>query len=308
MLEFVEVATEVLDKGEPIDVVFLYCQKTFDKVPHSRLINKLSALGVSSKIILWIKEWLRDRKQRVVMNGEGSKWINVTSGVPQGSVQGPLLFIVYVNDLEHNLENELWKFADDAKLLLQTGSVDKNNIAKKDLKELSDWAKKWQMAFNSSKCKVMHLGRLNKNPCVKYKFDGVELEEIKEEKDLGIIINDTLKVGPQCLKAAKKGNQILGLIARTFASREKEIIMKLYKSLVRPHLDYCIQAWRPHLTKDIELLEKVQRRATKLIRDCKALSYKERLEKVNLTTLEIRRERADMIEVWKIVNDIDKVQ
>ena len=110
------------------------------------------------------------------------------------------------------------------------------------------------------------------------------------------------------LESCKKGNQILGLIARIFVSREKEIILKLYKSLVRPHLDYCIQAWRPHLTKDIELLEKVQRRATKLIADCKAYSYEDRLKKVNLTTLETRRERADMIEVWKIINNTDRVQ
>jgi ribonucleases P/MRP protein subunit RPP40 len=130
------------------------------------------------------------------------------------------------------------------------------------------------------------------------------LEEINEEKDLGVIISRSLKVGKQCAKAASKGNQILGLIKRTFISKKKNIL-NLYKSLVRPHLEYCIQAWRPHLIKDICILEKVQKRATRMIGECRGKSYKERLKFLGLTTLETRRIRADMYEVYKILNGFE---
>ena len=132
-----------------------------------------------------------------------------------------------------------------------------------DLKVLWDWSEKWQMKFNTDKCKVMHVGANNLQE--EYFMDGKQLEKISEEKDLGVIVSSNFKVSNQCIKAAKKGNQILGLIRRTITCRSKEIIVRLYKSLVRPHLEYCIQAWRPHLVKDIDILEKVQRRATRMI-------------------------------------------
>jgi hypothetical protein len=105
----------------------------------------------------------------------------------------------------------------------------------------------------------------------------------------------------QCIKAANKGNQILGLISRTIVCKQKIVILNLYKSLVRPHIEYCIQGWRPHLVKDIEELERVQRRATRMINECKGRTYEERLRITGLTNLETRRTRADMIEVWKIM-------
>jgi ribonuclease P/MRP protein subunit RPP40 len=285
--------------------MFLDFKKAFDKVPHIRLIRKMQALGINKSIIGWVREWLRGREQRVVLNGEYSEWIEVTSGVPQGSVLGPVLFIIYVNDLERDLVSALWKFADDAKLLARVNTVGDRNTAREDLTKLETWSKLWQMEFNTSKCKVMHLG---KNNCKEvYKLDGVILDEVREERDLGIIISDNLKVGEQCAKAAKKGNQILGLISRTFVSRDKEVIVKLYKSLVRPHLEYCIQAWRPHLVKDIEILERVQRRATRMIGDCKGQSYEQRLVCLNLSTLEKRRFRADLIEVWRIVHGLEGI-
>ena len=134
-----------------------------------------------------------------------------------------------------------------------------------------------------------------------------KLAEITEEKDLGVIISNDLKVGKQCGKAANKGNQILGLVKRTVISRKKTVILNLYKTLVRPHLEYCIEAWRPHLVKDIEKLEKVQRRATKMIEECRGKSYKERIRMLGLTTLETRRVRADMLEVFKILKGYEGI-
>jgi len=136
----------------------------------------------------------------------------------------------------------------------------------------------------------MHLGHNNRK--IKYEMGGMELDSTLEEKDLGVIFNEKLQVGKQCLKAANKANQILGMIKRTFVSRKKELIIPLYKSLVRPHLDYCKQAWRPHLRKDIDVIERVQRRATRLIDKCRGFEYGERLTLTKLTTLETRHDRS----------------
>ena len=161
------------------------------------------------------------------------------------------------------------------------------------------------MEFNTEKCKVMHLGYNNIE--AKYLMGGKELETVREEKDLGVIFNDSFKVGNQCLKAANKGNQMLGMIKRTFVSRSKKVILRLYKTLVRPHLEYCVQAWRPHLKKDVDVIERVQRRATTMMVGGRKMEYEKRLKFTGLTTLETRRERADMLEVYKIMNGLEGV-
>ena len=155
------------------------------------------------------------------------------------------------------------------------------------------------------KCKVMNFG--SKNIKADYVMNDKVLNVANEEKDLGVIVCNNLKVSKQCVTASKKANQILGMIGRTFSCKSKGIVLKLYKALVRPHLDYCSQVWRPHLVKDKDCLEKVQRRATRMIEECRGLNYEERLKLTRLTTLETRRLRADMIEVYRILNSIDKV-
>ena len=139
-------------------------------------------------------------------------------------------------------------------------------------------------AVNIDKCSVMHIGKSNQSS--KYNLGGKDLITTVEERDLGVIIHSGMNPSRQCTEASKKGNQILGMIKRTIESRDKEIIVKLYKTLVRPHLEYCVQAWNPFLKKDIELLEKVQRRATKMVNGCRNLSYEKRLQYCGLTTLE----------------------
>jgi hypothetical protein len=306
LLESSEWVTKLVDEGSPVDIIYLDFSKAFDKVPHKRLVEKLKAHGIKGKVVNWIEEWLRDRKQRVVVNGESSDWENVVSGVPQGSVLGPVLFTVFINDLDDGIKSRISKFADDTKLIGCAGSKEETDNIQEDLNKLNEWAVKWQMNFNADKCKVLHIG--SKNRKVKYEIDGKSIGAVSEEKDLGVIVTDDFKVAKQCRKAASKGNQKLGMIWRTFTCKNKNIMTKLYKSIVRPSLDYCVQAWRPHLKKDIDVLERVQKRATKMITECRGKDYEKRLEYVNLTTLEMRRERADMLEVYKIMNGMEGLE
>ena len=306
MLESTEKISHLLDLGSPVDIIYLDFQKAFDKVPHERLQIKLQNHCIGGEVLKWIGNWLRNRKQRVVINSESSRWSNVTSGVPQGSVLGPTLFTIYINDIDDDLLNTVKKFADDTKLIGEVDTDEQIRSVKEDLLRLEKWAEQWQIQFNADKCKVMHLGAKNKGS--KYEIGGKECAVVEEEKDLGVIFDNTFKAGNQCLKAAKKGNQILGMIGRTFTCKNKKVMLSLYKSLVRPHLEQNIQAWRPHLIKDRKVLEKVQRRATRMIPNCKGMNYDERLQFVGLTNLETRRERADMIEVYKIINKLEGLQ
>ena len=158
LLEFMEKVSEQLDSGEPVDVIYLDFQKAFDKVPHVRLLAKLEAIGIKGRLFGWIKEWLTGRKQRVVINGMASDWEDVLSGIPQGSILGPLLFIIFINDLELGIKNNILKFADDTKLFGGSGTRENIEKLRMDLLELCKWSEKWQMKFNIDKCKVMHIG------------------------------------------------------------------------------------------------------------------------------------------------------
>jgi hypothetical protein len=304
-LEFLHFTSEYVDNGEPVDVIYLDFQKAFDKVPHKRLMMKLNAYGVKGAVATWIQNWLDNREQRVVLNQSVSEWTKVLSGVPQGSVLGPLLFIVYINDIDKSVLSKLSKFADDTKVFSTVSTKAEIEKLRLDLRNLFKWSEDWQMLFNVEKCKIMHFGKNNVK--ADYSMNGKILEVVNEERDLGVIVQDDLKVSQQCVKVVKTANKVLGMISRTFVCRSKDVILQLYKSLVRPHLEYCIQAWRPHLQKDIKLIESVQKRATKMVDSLKSCSYDERLRKLNLTSLETRRLRGDLIEVFKMFKGFDDV-
>ena len=299
LLMFLEDITKDIDEGKPMDVIYLDFSKAFDKVPHQRLLRKIESHGISGKISAWLKEWLRDRKQRVVLNGSISELRDVLSGVPQGSVLGPTLFLIFVNDIDKIIVSQIQKFADDCKVYRAVPANKDIEILQRDIDNLCKWSKDWQMVFNVKKCKSLHIGHKNVNH--EYQMDGETLQTVSEETDLGVIISGDLKPSKQCIAAVKKANMTLGMIKRHIVSRDKNTILRLYKGLVRPKLEYCIQAWNPSLIKDIELLEQVQHRATKLIPEISHLSYHERLKYLHLTTLELRRHRGDLIETFKIL-------
>jgi hypothetical protein len=183
LLEFLETVSNYVDQGYPIDVIYLDFQKAFDKVPHKRLMLKIEALGIIGEVYNWIEDWLKDREQRVVLLGSSSNWIKVKSGVPQGSVLGPLLFLIYINDIDEAVCNSLLKFADDTKVFSVVSDINDVNKLQNDLKNLCKWSEDWLMLFNVDKCKVMHLG--SNNGKAKYVMNGKLLEEVIEERDLG---------------------------------------------------------------------------------------------------------------------------
>ena len=304
MLDFMEHISKWADDGSPVDVTYLDFQKAFDKVPHQRLLIKLKSHGMGESVVNWVRDWLSGRKQRVVVEGEESSWRPVISGVPQGPVLGPILFLIYINDLKNEIGSTILKFADDTKMFRRVESQEDRHQLQVDLNKLVKWAEKWQMLFNKDKCKCLHIGQANAKK--NYLMNNTVLLSTEREKDVGVVVSSDMKVSEQCGIAARKGNQILGLIRRNIAYRDKRLIIPLYISLVRPHLEYCIQAWRPHMRKYIDKLERVQRRATRLISEISQLSYEERLQKCRLTTLETRRIRGDQIEVFKIMHGYER--
>jgi len=306
LLKVLDHWTEILDDGNCLDVLYLDFSKAFDTVPHCRLTSKLQAHGIQGSVLEWITDFLTGRKQRVSINGSLSEWLPVRSGIPQGSVLGPVLFIIYINDLPDLVKNFAMLFADDTKIYAQVNNEYEHRSLQDDLSRLMQWSEKWQLSFNAAKCKVLHYGRNNRH--FEYSMGNgqakVTLQSAEEEKDLGVIFTTDLKFSRHIATAANKANRIVGIIRRSFRYLDKPMLAQLYKSLIRSHLEYANTVWCPMKQADIDHLERVQRRATKLITVMKDLSYPERLRTLKLPTLVYRRARGDMIEVYKILHNL----
>ena len=264
--------------------------------------SSIKNVCIRGQVLDIIRDFLTNRTLKVSVNGEFSEIKRVLSGVPQGSVLGPLLFVLFINDLPDNVKSNIKLFADDLKLI---GNANRHEDILEDLKELEYWEHLWLLKFNVDKCKVVHV-KHNDNPHHDYFLDGLKLKESDQERDLGVLTSDTLLWNDQIKSCIAKANKMISWIVRNLVLREKNVMLSVYKMLIRPHLEYCVQLWNPvpeHGSWSLILeLEGVQRRFTRLIDEIGTLPYSERLASLNLTTLAERRIRGDLIEVFKALN------
>ena len=287
------------------DVIYLDFKKAFESVAHAELMMKLWTFGITGNLWRWFRAYLSARLQRVSINRCTSDLLPVLSGVPQGSILRPILFLIFVNDIPNTIENsQLYMFADDTKCHRSVSSTSDCYSLQNDLQQLSKWSQDWNMFFNDNKCVLLRFSPKPTHSTFHYTINNSTISIQEHHRDLGVIMSNNFTWNAHYIFISAQAYKILGLIRRSFCtghhSRTKKI---LYLSLVRSKLIYCSQIWRPHLLKDIITLEKIQRRATKYLLNDFSSSYKSRLLSLNILPLMMQLEMYDILFFIRCLKD-----
>ena len=309
LLEFVDDVSRNMDTGKQTDCLVMDFSKAFDKVSHSLLIHKLHHYGITGKTNRWINSFLSQRSQCVVVEGVSSDRVPVESGVPQGSVLGPSLFLFYINDMPEGLTSTVRLFADDTIAYIAITSDADTNTLQEDLDKLAEWEGAWLMKFHPEKCNVLTITN-NRNIIRKdYTLHGHILEHVTSAKYLGVTITSDLKWSQHINNITTKANSTIGFLKRNLNISNRGIKESSYKSLVRPTLYYASAVWDPYHQTDIKRLDMVQRRAARYVlnRFHNTSSVSDMLEHLEWPTLEDRRKTARLSMMYKLHNNKVKV-
>jgi len=278
--------------------------RAFDSVVHSKLLLKLSNLGIGGALLRWIGAFLVGRKQCVVVENCFSNWSDVVSGVPQGSVLGPILFLIFINDVVEisNCCSNCSLFADDLKIYSAVDTNADRDSLQVALDKLVLWCKKWQMCINASKTFVLHLGK--KNPMFNYCLNNTVIGSVNNACDLGVLMDSNLLFDKHVDSIVKRAYCRIGILFKGFVSRDIQVLRQAYVAFIRPILEYASLVWSPYKLKHITAIEKIQRHFTRRIPTLHYLAYGERLALMGLETLELRRLNADLSMYYKILHGL----
>ena len=303
LLCYYDRVTEIIQERDGwVDSIYLDFSKAFDKVPHKRLIWKLQHIGgITDTLLQWMKDFLQGRQMRTVIRGTASQNREVTSGVPQGSVLAPIMFLVYVNDLGNDLSENSYinMFADDAKIQRRIKDNSSCEELQEDINKIKTWSIEWKMDFNVEKCHVVRFGESKKRPIWQYKLGDEEIPSADKEKDLGVTITKKFDPEDHINQITSKMYYLLANMKTAFTYVDADMVRKIITTYIRPTLEYASVVWNPYEVKDINKLERIQRAATRWVPELRDLSYEERLKKLNLPSLQARRTRGEYITLYK---------
>ena len=306
--------TRSVDRSHSVDLVLFDFSKAFDLVSHGVLLSKLFSIGVRDPLLSWIRSFLLLRSMRVVVGGRVSEPRPVTSGVPQGSVLGPLLFIIYVNHLPSYLRNKVQFFADDLKLYVSFPADPSEALVltdqfQVDIDTVVRVSNSWGLVLNPDKCVQIHFGS---SRCAadarRYYLNGQQIQLVGSHRDLGILVDTSLRFHIHIKYIVNRAAALANNLLQTTLCREPDFMRTLYISHIRPLLEFCSPLWNTGFVGDLQLLESVQRRWTKNVSALEEKPYGERLLALDLYSVKGRLLRCDLIRCWKIFNGESVVQ
>ena len=294
------------DQSKQVDIAILDFSKAFDTVPHKKLLHKLNSYGITGQVHTWLSNFLMNRTMRVVLEGETSEEVKVESGVPQGTVLGPILFLCHINDLPLSVSSQVRLFADDCLLYRTIDSVQDHLALQKDLNNLEIWAKNWGMKFNAKKCYILRVR--DKHQFLFYKLDNSILQIVPSNPYLGLEISNDLKWHKHINNITSKASRTLGFLQRNLRHCPKECRKTAYLSLIRSTLEYGSVVWDSQYKMDIDKLERIQHRAARFIcQDFKSMEtgcVSGMLKDLKLPSLEERRKHLRLTFMYKVVEGL----
>ncbi len=293
---------ESLNQQKQVDAILLDFTKAFDRVAHQRLIHKLDYYGVRDKNLAWITSFLENRRQRVVLDGKHSEELDVLSGVPQGTVLGPVLFLCFINDIADKLDSNIRLFADDALLYRVIENEADADQLQADLSSLEQWATEWQMEFNAKKCFVLHITNKRRISRTIYKLNNTSLESTNNHQYLGVTLDDKLNWNAHVDTICAKASRTLNFVRRNLHNCPAHVKQEAFNTYVRPQVEYASSVWNPSTSRNIKAVERINRGGARFVKSDynKRSSPTQMMKSLKWNTLQERRKVNDLCQIHKI--------